>query len=168
VKPNIFTQATGFGSFDPKIFFDATVIGRTVVSVRKDENIFSRGDDARFVAQLKKGSVALATPSGNKTAPFISIFGKGDFIGEECLTGVPRRKGTACARTPTILLIVKKKDFLQLLRDRPELSHHFIAYLLTRSVQIEKRLVDAALRSLTDGCSADAHLPASDVRIHRN
>jgi CRP-like cAMP-binding protein len=162
VRPNVFAEGIDFGSFDPKIFLEATVNGGTVVSLRKGENIFSRGDDARFIVQVRKGSVELITPDGNKT--FISTFGKGDFLGEECLAGARRRNGTAYAKTPAVLWVVQKKDFLRLLRQEPELSHHFIAYLLARSIRIEKRLIDVVRRSRARTRPGDARASGSSRR----
>jgi CRP/FNR family transcriptional regulator, cyclic AMP receptor protein len=144
VKPIISDSVKAFSSFDPKLFLAAKGIRRRAITLRKGEKIFSRDDEADFIAQVKTGSVALSTPSGNKSDQFVSNFGEGEFFGEECLTGEPRRKGTAYATGPAVVFIVKKDVFLRLLRQDPELSHHFIAYLLARNARIEKHLVDVA------------------------
>ena len=55
--------------------------------------------------------------------------------------------GTATAISTTTVLIVPKKQMMQLLHDEPEFSNRFIAFMLSRNIRIEEDLVDQLFNS---------------------
>ena len=71
----------------------------------------------------------------------VAKFGRGDFFGEGCMAGQPKRIGTTSALSPVTLLQVRKKKLMQALHAGHELADRFIGFLLTRNLRIEEDLV---------------------------
>jgi CRP-like cAMP-binding protein len=71
----------------------------------------------------------------------------GDFLGEGCLAGQPRRMATATTLTPTTILIVDKQEMTDRLHDNPRFSDRFLSHMLTRNIRIEEDLVDQLFNS---------------------
>jgi CRP-like cAMP-binding protein len=96
---------------------------------------------------IQKGTVRLSVLSHAGKEAIVGVLGPGDFIGEGALAGQPIRMGTATAVTATSVLIVPKKQMIQLLHDAPGFSDRFIEYMLQRNIRIEEDLVDQLFNS---------------------
>jgi CRP-like cAMP-binding protein len=75
------------------------------------------------------------------------MLGPGDFFGEGCLAGQPRRMGSATAVTATTVLRIAKREMLRTLHEQHDLSDRFIAHMLLRNIRIEEDLVDQLFNS---------------------
>ena len=71
----------------------------------------------------------------------------GDFLGEGSARGATDRMGTATAVSATSVLVVPKMQMIQLLRDAPGFSDHFIGSCSQRNIRIEEDLVDQLFNS---------------------
>jgi CRP/FNR family cyclic AMP-dependent transcriptional regulator len=109
--------------------------------------IFAQGADANSVFFLQEGDVKLAVlaPSGKEAV--VAMLGPGDFVGEGCLAGQPRRMGSARAVAPSLLLRIDKRDMQALLRAHPAFADRFLAHMLARNIRIEEDLVDQLFNS---------------------
>jgi CRP/FNR family transcriptional regulator, cyclic AMP receptor protein len=81
---------------------------------------------------------------GNLDVAFLKA---GDFIGEGCLTGRPRRVSTGTALEDSVITRVDKAAMVRMLRDEPQFSERFMAHLLARTVRVEEDLVDQLFNS---------------------
>jgi CRP/FNR family cyclic AMP-dependent transcriptional regulator len=77
----------------------------------------------------------------------VAILAPGDFFGEGCLAGQPRRMGTATVMAPTTVLRIGKDEMMRTLHDQSALSDRFIAHMLARNIRIEEDLVDQLFNS---------------------
>ena len=77
----------------------------------------------------------------------VAILGPGDFFGEGCLAGQPRRMATARALTPSTVSIVEKPEMLRMLHAEPALSDRFLSHMLARNIRIEEDLIDQLFNS---------------------
>ncbi|PYR78565.1 MAG: Crp/Fnr family transcriptional regulator, partial [Acidobacteria bacterium] len=77
----------------------------------------------------------------------VAMLGPGEFFGEGCLAGQPRRVGSATAITGSTILSVKKWEMVRLLHKQHELSDRFIAHVLARNIRIEEDLLDQLFNS---------------------
>jgi CRP-like cAMP-binding protein len=77
----------------------------------------------------------------------VAILGPGDFLGEGCLAGQPRRMGTAIAITASDVLTIEKRRMLALLRKEPTFAERFLSHMLTRNIRIEEDLIDQLFNS---------------------
>src|ERR1041384_7584316 len=96
---------------------------------------------------IQKGSIKISVLSRTGKEAVVSMLGPGDFFGEGALTGQPVRIGTATTTAPTTVLVIEKGVMLGLLRDEPDFSEQFIAYMLARNIRIEADLVDHLFNS---------------------
>jgi CRP-like cAMP-binding protein len=161
MKLNGRKKQNGFELFEPTVFLKVDRIAGRIATFQNGERVFSRGDAASSLLYIKQGDVELSRSNGTKSGFLVSLFSAGDIFGEECLVGRTRRKGTATVTSPTTLLVVRRDAFLRALRENPELSHQFIAYLLARNFRMEECLVESL------GGSAPKRLPTT-VHAMRN
>ena len=136
------TNSTQKPAFDTQAFPDSAGLARKVAQFRKKETIFAQGDSAKNVLYIQKGGVRLSVMNQAGKEAVAAVLGPGDFLGEGCLAGQPIRIGTATAITPTIALVIEKKEMLRVLHEEHEFSDRFITYMLSRNIRIEEDLVD--------------------------
>jgi CRP/FNR family cyclic AMP-dependent transcriptional regulator len=72
----------------------------------------------------------------------VAILGPGDFFGEGCLAGQPRRIATASALSASTVLVVEKPQMLEMLHTQPLLADRFLSHMLARNIRIEEDLID--------------------------
>src|ERR1700726_430950 len=72
---------------------------------------------------------------------------KGDFFGEGCLTGQPRRLAAVATMTESLIMRLDKAAIVRVLHDEPKFSEVFMSYLLARNARIEEDLVDQLFNS---------------------
>ena len=121
--------------------------GGTTKDFRKKATVFSQGSPADSVFYIEKGKVKLTVISARGKEAVVAILGSGDFFGEGCLAGQPRRMATATTMTDCSLLRLEKETMVRMLHNEPALSELFMSYLLSRNVRIEEDLVDQLFNS---------------------
>ena len=113
-----------------------------VAQFRRNEAIFTQGDDARSILYIQKGGVKVTVVNKAGKEAVVAILGPGDFLGESCLAGQRLRVGTAAAMTPCTAFVIQRKEMVRVLHAQHAFSDRFIAYMLARNIQIEEDLVD--------------------------
>jgi CRP-like cAMP-binding protein len=84
--------------FDPKTFLVTIGEGRKIVSVTKRQAIYAQGAVSDSVFYILSGKVKLTVVATDGKEATLGILNPGDFLGEGCLAGQPRKKGDdACA-----------------------------------------------------------------------
>jgi CRP/FNR family cyclic AMP-dependent transcriptional regulator len=133
--------------FDPKSFLAKVGEGRTISKYRKDQVVFSQGELAEAVFYIQKGKVKIAVVSDRGKEAVVALLGAGEFCGEGCLAGQPRRMATATAMTDCTIMRLQKAGIIRVLRDEPGFSEVFISHLLARTIRVEEDLVDQLFNS---------------------
>jgi CRP-like cAMP-binding protein len=113
---------------------------------REKQTIYSQGMPAYTLFYIQEGGVRLTTRSKDRPAAVTAILGAGDFFGELCLAGFPRRRCTAVALTASSIQVIKKETMIRMLRKKNAVSTSFVAYLLS-SIQIYQDHVTELLTS---------------------
>jgi CRP-like cAMP-binding protein len=121
--------------------------GRTLLTHRKKEVIFSQGNVADAVYYIKKGKVKVTVVSKQGKEAVVAIMGVNEFIGEGCLIGQTKRLATASAMTECETMRVAKTEIQKVLRDEPAFSEMFMAHILERNARVEEDLVDQLFNS---------------------
>jgi CRP-like cAMP-binding protein len=134
-------------AFDAQAFLNSADITKKVVTYKPLAVIFSQGDPADSVMYIQRGVIRLSVLSQSGKEAIVATLGPGDFLGEGALAAQRLRLGTATAVSTTTVLIVPKKQMIQLLNDQPEFSNRFIAFMLSRNIRIEEDLVDQLFNS---------------------
>src|SRR5438132_2853946 len=107
----------------------------------------AQGDPADSVLYIREGRVKIAVVSDQGKEAVVAFLKAGDFIGEGCLTGRPRRISTARALEDSVISRVDKATMARILRDQPNFSERFTAHLLARTIRVEEDLVDQLFNS---------------------
>ena len=133
--------------FDPKTFLSTLDGGRKIVDFPKKKTIFAQGDSSDAVFYIQQGKLRLSVVSEAGKEATIGILSEGDFFGEGCLTGQPRRLCSATAMTDCSVMVIGKKSMVEVLHREHAFSDMFVAYLLSRNIRYEEDLVDQLFNS---------------------
>jgi CRP/FNR family transcriptional regulator, cyclic AMP receptor protein len=120
---------------------------RTIATYRKGQRVFGQGDPADAVFYIQEGQVKVSVISEQGKEAVVALHQKGDFFGEGCLTGQPRRLATVAAMTECAIMRLDKAVIVRAIQDEPKFSERFTTYLLTRTVRVEADLVDQLFNS---------------------
>jgi CRP-like cAMP-binding protein len=134
-------------AFDLRDFLDSAGLSRRVVRFARGARVFAQGAPATSVFYIQSGQVKLSVVSPAGKEAVVAILGPGDFFGEGCLAGQPRRMGSVTAIVPTTVLRIGKDEMVRTLQEQPALSGRFIAHMLARNIRIEEDLVDQLFNS---------------------
>jgi len=133
--------------FDTRLFLTTVGAGRSTAKYRPKASIFMQGDPADAVFYIEKGKVQLTVISDQGKEGVIAMPSAGDFFGEGCLAGQPLHIASATAMSSSTIVRIEKDTMVRVLREDPELSETFMAFLLSRNVQFEADLVDQLFNS---------------------
>jgi CRP/FNR family cyclic AMP-dependent transcriptional regulator len=120
--------------------------GTTKSSYKEDTVIFSQGEAAKSIFYINKGKVKLTVLSEQGKQAIVAVLGPGDFLGEGCLAGQPRRMATAVAMTECLIERVDKATMIREMY-ATKFSKKFVSHLLTRNIRVEADLVDQLFNS---------------------
>ena len=134
-------------AFDLQAFLDSSGISRRVIRYGRGTVVFAQGSVANSVLYVQDGGVKLSVLSTAGKEAVVAVLGPGDFFGEGCLAGQPRRMGSATAMVATTVLRVSKREMMRTLHDQSALSDRFITHMLARNIRIEEDLVDQLFNS---------------------
>src|SRR6476469_4245527 len=121
--------------------------GRTKAKYRKNEIIFRQGDSADAVFYIMDGKCKVTVVSEKGKEVVVALHEEGEFFGEGCWAGQPRRLATVTAITMSEIMRFDKAAMVRALHDKPKFSELFIAHLLARNVRVEADLVDQLFNS---------------------
>jgi CRP/FNR family cyclic AMP-dependent transcriptional regulator len=133
--------------FNAQAFLNSSGIRKTIAEYRRGETIFTQGDACEHVMYIHSGGVKLSVLSKTGREAVVAMLGPGEFFGEGCLAGQPLRMGSATALTPSVILLVDKKEMVHLLHKQHAMSDRFISHMLARNIRIEEDLLDQLFNS---------------------
>ena len=132
---------------DPDEFLVKVAAGKTVLSFRTDQIVFSQGGPADAVFYIQKGKIKITVISEHGREAVVALLGPGDFCGEGSLAGQPLRMSTASAMTDCVVTRLEKAAIVRTLHDEPAFSEMFLSYVLSRLIRVEEDLVDQLFNS---------------------
>lgn len=134
-------------ALDPTTVF-AKMAGDIVESnYRKGQLVFSQGEAADAVFYIQQGKTKITVLSEQGKEAVVAILGAGEFFGEGCLAGQPRRMATASAVSASVIMRLEKTAMIRLIHEEPSFAEEFVSHLLARSVRVEEDLIDLLLNS---------------------
>jgi CRP/FNR family transcriptional regulator, cyclic AMP receptor protein len=129
-------------------FLTGRGVGQKILEFKKDQTVFSQGDDANAVYYIQNGSAKVTVTSQGGQEATIAILGTGDFLGEECIALLqPRRLSTAIALTTTAIVRVSRSEILRLVHEKPLFSDVLFSFLLARNLRFQEDLIDQLFNS---------------------
>jgi CRP/FNR family transcriptional regulator, cyclic AMP receptor protein len=133
--------------FDTRSFLTSVSAGRSSAKYAPKDIVFRQGDPADAVFYIQKGKVQLMVLSEHGKEGVVGNLEAGEFFGEGCLAGQALHMTTASAAAELVVIRIEKDVMIRVLREQPDLSAMFLAYLLTRNIQFEADLVDQLFNS---------------------
>ena len=133
--------------FNPQTFLKQIDGGKTILSVRKKQILFSQGDPADSVFYIQEGQVKLTVVSAQGKEAVVAVLEDGEFLGESCLAGQPVRLETASSLANSTVVRIDKATMIRVLHDEPTFAQLFMTHLLGRNVRIQADLVDQLFNS---------------------
>ncbi len=120
--------------------------GRSTVTYRHNQNIYTQGEEAHFVFFVQEGSVHLSVSEhGTKTS--LATVQQGQFFGEACLHDIPVRIASATAIGECRITSVTKGAMLSTIYSQPKLAKMFVDYLSNHNAWVRRDLLDHLLLS---------------------
>lgn len=107
---------------------------------RKGTVIFARGDAGDSLFLLKEGVVRVCSVSETGAETILYIL-KPDAIFGELLFSEEQRALTAIAGTNTVVTVIPRKSFAEILRSVPVVAENFIRLLSKRLARVEREFV---------------------------
>ena len=81
-------------------------------NITRIEVVFSQGEAADAVYYVQKGKLKLTVTSEHGKEAVVAILGSGDFFGEGCLNGHPRRIATTTAIDDCVVTRIAKDSMI--------------------------------------------------------
>lgn len=113
---------------------------RRLLKFRKYEVIFSQGDAADALFQIKDGRVKLSVVSSAGKEATLLILGSGEFFGFGCLSHQRHRLGTATTLASSTVFRFEKSELIKALHEQPRLFELVLAHVSSRNVELQKDL----------------------------
>ncbi len=120
----------------------------TVAEHGESEQVFAEGDPGDSMYVVMSGEVKLS-----KAGVSVATLTKGQHFGEMALIDRSTRSLTATAAEPTMLVVIKRKDFYEIIKKEPELA----TKLLWSFVQVLGARLRKTTSDLSDALHGDKH-----------
>lgn len=133
--------------FDSRTFLTSVGAGRLGTTLQPKEMVYRQGDPADAVYYIQSGKIQLTVVSELGKEGVIAMLEPGEFFGEGCIAGQPLRMASASATAKSTVARVEKAAMIRALHEQPEVAELFMAFLLSRNIQIEADLVDQLFNS---------------------
>jgi len=141
------TSLQAIPPFELKKFLESAGIKRKITKYARSAVVFSQGDSATDVFYVQLGRIKLSVLSKTGKEAVVAILGPGDFFGEGCLAGQPRRMATASALSASSVLVIEKDKMQEMIHNEPALAERFLTHMLARNIRIEDDLIDQLFNS---------------------
>jgi CRP/FNR family transcriptional regulator, cyclic AMP receptor protein len=121
--------------------------GKRLIQLQRNQAFFSQGTSADSVFFICSGNAKLTVVSKQGKEATIMLLAAGDFVGEESIAGGLFRISTASTTTVCKVVRIEREEMLRALREEPNFSKLFLAYMLHRSQRIQADLIDHLFNS---------------------
>lgn len=112
------------------------------------ETLFLKGDPGDALYGVRRGQIIITTTTNTGRQFTLNILGPGDIFGEIALLDGHPRSADAIASGSVELFVIRRSDFQDLLRRRPEITTKIIELLCERLRFSSERLEEASLLPL--------------------
>jgi CRP-like cAMP-binding protein len=133
--------------FDARSFLTSVGAGRSATVFKPKEIVYRQGDTADATYYIEAGKIQLTVVSEQGKEGVIAMLEPGEFFGEGCIAGQPFRMASATATAKSTIVRIEKAAMIRVLHEQPAMSEMFMAFLLSRNIQIEADLVDQLFNS---------------------
>ena len=121
---------------------DWTGVETSRTRYKSSATIFAQGDLCATVLYMEQGTARMSVVSHAGKEAIVAVLEPGQFFGEGCMAGQPRRIATAVALTPCSVVQIQKQEMTRQILAKPTLAQHFLMHMLSRNIRIEEDLID--------------------------
>lgn len=128
----------------------ASAIARigTPIDLLRNETIYRQSERADAIYYIERGLVRVDVASADGKHAIVALLGPGSFLGECCLAGQERRKGSASTLLETRVVWMAKASVVHLMRNDPSFARHLMTYLVRRIARAEEDIADLQINSI--------------------
>lgn len=126
----------------PGLFCPKLDQGIAILNYEPKATVFSQGDPSDAVFYVRHGKLNFTVVSQRGREAIIGTSTRGDFLGEQCLSGEIFRAMTVTAVENCSLVRIDRGAMLRALRKDLEWATAVISYLLSRNLRLHEDLVD--------------------------
>jgi len=112
------------------------------------EQLFHKGDEGNQIYVVIRGKLKALTTSDAGDDVVFSILGSGEVIGEIALLGSSGRTATVTAIDECQLLVIDRRDFLNVLRSHPDVAVELLSVLAERVKRVSELVEDTLFLNL--------------------
>ena len=136
-----------FGAFSEEILLG---IAASSVSrhLQPGDTLFRKGDAGDALFAIRHGSIEIGFAGASGKQVTLNLLGPGTVFGEIAMLDGRERTADAVAREPTTLFVVRRRDFLALLRRSPSVALQTIELLCARLRSLSDRMEELMLLPL--------------------
>jgi CRP/FNR family transcriptional regulator, cyclic AMP receptor protein len=128
-------------AFDPiEQALNSLSFGKRVLTLRKNQVVFSQGEPADALYYIQRGKVKLVVVSFAGKEATLSVMGKGEFFGLGSLQQRSLRLTTATTLESSVIVRIERDVMQRELRSHPRLSEVLMTQLLSRTLTLQKDL----------------------------
>ena len=120
----------------------------TTRAVARGESIFVKGDDGNSLYAVCEGTVKISVPSAEGKDAVFNLVGEGEIFGEIALLDGRPRTADATAMTDCELMVIDRRDFLELVRSQPEIALNIMEVLCARLRHTSEQVEDVLFLDL--------------------
>lgn len=146
-KPRTEAPSPRAPPFDAETFLTSVGSGHCSRKYERKDIVFRQGTPADAVYYIQKGKIQLTVVSEHGKEAITAHLGAGEFFGEGCMAGQALCMTSAVATAESLVARIEKDTMIRMLHDQPMVSEMFMAFLLSRNIQIEADLVDQLFNS---------------------
>ena len=114
--------------------------GKRILTLRKNQVVFSQGEPADALYYIQRGKVKLVVVSFAGKEATLSVMGKGEFFGLGSLQQRSLRLATATTLEPSVIVRIERDIMQRELHSHPRLSEVLMTQLLSRTLTLQKDL----------------------------
>ncbi len=121
-------------------------------AVRKEfairEELFHQGDKSDEAYAIARGKLKASVTSEDGREITFAICKEGEIVGEVAMLAGGRRTATVTALTPLEVLVIRRRDLLDLMQRKPEIAIACLAALASRLAHVSQAMEDTLFRNL--------------------
>ncbi len=130
-------------------------------ALKENEVLFVKGETGSSLFVIERGTIEISVPlGGNKEKLRISHLHDGDFFGELSLIDGQPRTATATAVEETLLLQMKRQEFISFLLERPTVAIAMMSEIGKRLRETDELVMSLASKNLNE--EIEEHLSVGD------
>ena len=134
-------------AFSFELYLAQTGNAGCLLKYRKDQTVFSQGAPADAVFYIQKGKLKITVVSDRGKEAVAAMLGPGEFFGEACMAGQPRRLISVSAMTDASVVRIEKAEMIRLVQQHADFSRMFMTHILNRTIRVEADLIDQLFNS---------------------